>query len=172
MNRKNQVTLHPDFIKTLFAYKNNVSSIFNDILGLYEISHFAISYIDSQNEMLTFSSTPSLEFNLFSSNLWLFDNTYQDYWFTLCSVSPWQALYKPECYDQLFYLKQLKHDYPIGVSMAAKTSDSYTIFSLASHAEDSQTQEYFANHYADFYKIGEYCSQALMPLLAIARDSE
>lgn len=173
MNRNNhKITLHPDFINVLFAYKNKVGGVFKDILGLYEINHFAISYINDRNELLTFSSTPALEFNLFSSNLWHFDNTYQASWFNLGLSSTWQALYKPERYDELYYLKQIKHRYPIGLSMAVKMAHSNVIYSLASHLENSLVQTYFAENHAEFTRMGEYCSNALSPLLAVVCDSE
>ncbi len=160
-----QISLHPNFLETLFAHKSQVSTVFKDILGLYKINHFAISHIDSQSRLLTLSSTPSLEFNLFSSNLWRFDKTYQPNWYSLCSSSPWQSLYSSERYDELYYLKQLKHHYPIGLSMAVKTADSHLIYSIASEAECQQTQAFFTSQQAHFNRIGEYCSNALLPLI-------
>ena len=166
MNLSNQLpSLHPHFLELLFAYKSQVAAVFNDILGLYEISHFAISHIDNQNRLLTFSSTPSLEFNLFNSELWRFDQTYQPIWYSLCSSSPWQSLYNFKRYDELYYLKQIKHHYPVGLSMAVKTSDSYIIYSIATDKKNPHTQEFFINQQEHFYRIGEYCNKGLKPLI-------
>lgn len=166
MNLNNQQpSLHPNFLDMLFAYKSQVSAVFNDILGLYEIRHFAISHIDNQNRLTTFSSTPSLEFNLFNTEIWRFDQTYHPSWYSLCLSSPWQALYNFKRYDELYYLKQIKHYYTIGLSMAVKTSDSYVIYSIASDSKDQQTQAFFINQQAHFHRIGEYCSKSLLSLL-------
>lgn len=162
---KPNLTLHPDFFEILFAHKSKVYSVFNDVLGLCDISHFAISHIDNQHKILTLSSTPSLEFNLFNSTLWRFDKTYHHQWYELCISSPWYTLYTPERYDELYFLKQIKHHYSIGLSMVIKVLDGYIIYSIASNKECLLTQKRFENQHADFYKIGAYCSNALLPLL-------
>lgn len=160
-----EIVPHPQYLEILFAYKSKVGSVFKDVLGLYEIDHFAISYIDHQQELLTLSSTPALEFNLFSSNLWRFDKTYQTSWYSLCTASPWQSLYAPEHYHDLYYLKQAKHHYPTALSLSVKYPNAQVIYSIASHKECQQTHELFTHQREDFYRIGEYCSKALLPLL-------
>ena len=161
MNKiKHSITPHPNFLETLFAYKSPVSAVFKDVLGLNDLHHIALSYIHNQ-QILTLSSTPSLEFNLFSSPLWQFDRTYHSSWYSLGTPSAWQSLYAPAQYDALYYLKQIKHHYPTGLSMAIKSMDSYIIYSIASHNDDALVE----NELTDFYKIGAYCSKALLPLL-------
>ncbi len=166
---KPRLTLHPHFLELLFAHKSKASAVFKDILGLHEISHFSISHIDNQGEMLTLSSTPSLEYNLFNSDLWRFDQTYHHTWYELCTSSPWQALYTPERYDELYYLKQAQTNYPIGLSMAVNKMDGYIIYSIAANSECPMTQDRFDNHHDDFYRIGTYCSNELLPLLLADR---
>jgi len=165
MTRTHQtITPHAYFLDALFAYKSKVNHIFKNILGLYHIHHIAISHINEQHELLTFSSTPSLEFNLFNSDLWQFDNTYHSSWYESCSLSPWQLLYTPERYDDLFFSKQIKFDYPLGLSLALKMETGHIVCSLASHQDTPETCALFASHYQSFYKISQYCSQLLLPL--------
>ena len=158
------ITPHANFLETLFAYQGKVSQVFKDVLGLCEINHIAVSHINSNQKLLAFSSTPSLEFNLFHSNLWRFDKTYQTSWYGLCALSPWQSLYTPKHFDALYYLKQIKHQYPLGLSFAVKLSNSHLVYSIASHKDCLPTRERFTNHQEDFYKIGTYCSNSLLPL--------
>lgn len=159
-----EIAPHPNFLEALFAFKSKVSSVFKDILGLYEISHIAVSQINSTLKIVTFSSTPAMEFNLFNSNLWRFDKTYHPDWFRGCNHADWQSLYHCERYDELYYLKQIKHDYPIGYSLATKLGDNFLIYSLASNRSCEQTRELFASQNDDFYKIGQYCTNALSNL--------
>ena len=154
---------HPEFLDLLFTYKSKVSAVFGDVLGLHEINHIAISSIE-HNQLLTFSSTPALEFNLFNTGLWHFDNSYKPQWYQLCTHSSWQTLYTRAHYDELYYLKQLKHRYPLGLSLATKVGDSYRVYSIASHKDCPETQELFAQQHEHFYKIGQYCANALSPL--------
>lgn len=155
---------HPQFLDALFAFKNKVTTIFRDVLGLHEIDHISITRINQSQQLLTFSSTPAMEFNLFNSNLWHYDKTYNPNWFEQCTQAFWQTLYHKTRYDELYYLKQIKHSFPLGLSLAAKIDGEFIIYSLASHKACTRTREIFATRQEDFYKIGQYCSQMLNPL--------
>ncbi len=155
-----EITPHPRLLEALFYHKPRVSRIFKDVLGIYEIDHVAVAKISS-TKILTFSSTPAMEFNLFNSNLWNFDNSYSPDWFTQCSQAHWEALYTQTRYDELYYLKQVKHHYPIGYSLAAKLEENYFIYSFASHRACVETRELFTNNIDNIYKIGQYCSKML-----------
>jgi len=158
------ITPHPKLLDMLFAHKSNVCAVFNDVLGLHDVNHIAISWINNNHELLSFSSTPALEFNLFNTNLWRFDKTFQPDWYQLCTQSSWEALYTQDHYDELYYIKQAKHQYPLGISLAANVADNAIIYSIASHKKCQAAREFFAHHYDDFYKMGEYCTRELMPL--------
>ena len=117
---KKETTLHPLFLDSLFAYQRRVSSVFKDVLGLYDIDYMSISHINLERQLLTFSSTPSLEYNLFSKDLWRFDLTYQCAWYEQYRLSPWTALYTASRYDDLYDAKQVRHDITQGLSFAVK----------------------------------------------------
>lgn len=164
-NSIKDINPHPKLLDTLFTHKTRVSNVFRDILGLHEIHHIAVTVVNSRSELLTFSSTPAMEFNLFSSNLWRMDKTFLPEWFEQCTQASWQSLYLAERYDELYYLKQTRHRYPLGLSMAATIGNMPVIYSLASHKACMHTQELFKNQIEEFYKIGRYCTNLLLPLL-------
>jgi len=85
----------------------------------------------------------------------------------LCSQSYWPTLYHESRYDELYYLKQIKHGLPVGISIATKMDNNFVIYSLASNKACDQTQEIFSNQQEDFLKIGQYCSNLLDPLFAL-----
>ncbi|KTC85129.1 hypothetical protein [Legionella brunensis] len=159
-----KISPHPRFLELLFTFKSESFRVFGDVLGLHEIDHVAVTRINSDGELLAFSSTPALEFNLFKNNLWLFDKSYHPEWFYHCTQSEWQALYIPERYDELYYIKQIKHQYPLGFALSKKIDDTYFIYSLASSRDCDATRESFISHFDDFYRIGEYCSSRLTHL--------
>lgn len=159
------VVPHSRYLEILFAYKGKVSSVFKEVLGIHEIHHLALTRINHHNELITLSSTPAMEFNLFSSPLWQFDRTYSTDWFRLCTQATWQSLYDASRYDELYYLKQIKHNYPLGVSLAAKIDQDFFIFSIASHKGCPETQALFTEKQDELYQIGQYCSTQLKPLL-------
>lgn len=164
-NSRNEVTLHPNLQEVLFAFRSKVLFVFRDVLGIHEIDHIALTRINKRHQLLTLSSTPALEFNLFSSVLWRYDKTYNPQWFQSGKQEYWQNLYCPTRYDELYYLKQIKHRYPVGLNLAAKIDEEYIIYSLASRKSSTHTQELFATQHEDFYKIGQYCATRLNPLL-------
>jgi hypothetical protein len=161
MENSCEIMPHPNFLDALFVFRSKVSNVFSDVLGLYELNHIAVTRISPKRDILTFSSTPAMEFNLFNSNLWRFDKTYHPDWFRTCSQSNWPSLYMPERFDELYYLKQTKHHYPIGYSLATQLEDNFFIYSLASNRSCDHTRELFANQHGEFYKIGQYCSNLL-----------
>ena len=171
-NSRNRLKLHPQLLEILFAFKSKISPIFRDVLGIHEIDHVAITRINKSNQLMALSSTPALEFNLFSGSLWHYDQTYNPQWIHQCTQAYWQTLYSPSRYDELYYLKQIKHEYPIGISLAAKVEDDFVIYSLASHKSCSHTRAIFSTQQEDFYKIGQYCSNMLNPFFAYCDSLE
>lgn len=158
------VVPHPKYLEVLFAYKSKISAVFHDVLGIHEIHHIALTRINKNNELITLSSTPAMEYNLFSSPLWRYDQTYDPRWYTLCTQASWQTLYNQTRYDELYYLKQIKHQYPIGISLAANVNEEPMIYSLASHESCEQTYELFSQQYDELYKIGLYCLNQLQAI--------
>ncbi len=72
-----KVTLHPDILTILFENRREVSRIFQDVIGLFEISHMAVNIINPALEAIIFSLTPNIEYNLISQNLWKDDNSFK-----------------------------------------------------------------------------------------------
>lgn len=155
---------HPQLLEFLFAFKSKVSNVFSDVLGIHEIHHLALTRINKHNQLLTLSSTPAMEYNLFTSSLWQYDQSYDPQWYKQGTQAHWQTLYKEERYDELYYVKQIKHAFPIGLSLAAKIDEDYVIYSIASNKACLHTRELFLTQQEDFYKIGQYCSNMLIPL--------
>jgi len=159
------LSLHPEWLTTLFAYKSKTRAVFSDVLGLHEVNHIALAYVSHKQSLLTLSSTPSLEYNLFSSPLWRLDNTYNPNWFQHCKHAHWQSLYTPERYDELYYIKQAKPRYPLGLSMVTTLGDGHMIYSVASASDTNDTQTIFKTQQHELLQLGQYCMTQLLPLL-------
>lgn len=155
---------HPSLLELLFIFKSKVSSVYRDILGIHEIAHIAITQITTTNHLICLSSTPALEFNLFNSTLWQYDATYTPNWFSKNTHEYWDKLYDTTRYDELYYVKQIKPAYPLGMSLASHSDDCRLIYTLASKVSNPCTQSIFTDQIEDFYKIGQYCFNELKPL--------
>lgn len=158
------LSLHPEWLTKLFALKSKTRAVFSDVLGLYDVHHVAMAYVSHNQSLLTLSSTPSLEYNLFSSPLWRFDNTYAPTWFQRCEAAHWQSLYAPERYDELYYIKQAKPRYPLGLSIATKLGDGHMIYSVASATDIPDTQVVFHSQRHELLQLGQYCMARLLPI--------
>lgn len=162
----NKLILHPEFLEQLFAFKSKVTNVFRDVLGIHEIDHISIARVNKYHQLMALSSTPAMEFNLFTSSLWQYDQSYNPTWFNQGSQAYWQILYQMTRYDELYYIKQIKHNLPLGLSLAAKLGEDSVIYSVASHKSCSHTRDLFATQQEDFYKIGQYCTNLLTPLFS------
>ncbi|MFY7697712.1 MAG: hypothetical protein ACOVQX_02690 [Legionella sp.] len=161
---KHPTTLNPQLLDLLFAHKGSVSTIFSDVLGLLNLDHIAIAYLNHKQQLTIFSSTPSLEFNLFNSPLWRLDKTYRPSWYTSCGQASWQELYTRSHYDQLYHVKQNIPGYHRTISFAVKQEENYLVYSFASHSQQPITKEIFAQQHEQLLKIGQYCTKGLLPL--------
>ncbi len=153
---------HEALLELLFAHKKRVSAVFKDILGLHEIDYIAITHIDNHQQLSILSSTPALEYNLFTRHLWQYDATYKPEWFMQDKpATSWADLYEPERFDELYYLKQVKFRLPIGVSLSSTFENHRIIYSMASKKSCTYTQAQFADHSDNFRNIGLYCYRQL-----------
>ena len=65
-----QARLHSEIVTILFENRRYIKTIFLDIHGLYEIAHVGLTIIDPSADLVVFSSTPNIEYNLIQQNLW------------------------------------------------------------------------------------------------------
>ncbi|MCW8449833.1 hypothetical protein [Legionella quinlivanii] len=165
MDTSRIATAHPQMMDLLFSHKDKTQRIFSDVLGLHQIHHMSIISIDSNARILIVSSTPSMEFNLFNRNLWEFDLTYNPAWYQRCEQASWQSLYHPARYEELYYLRQVRHELPVGTSIAEPAQEGgYFIYSLGSNNACMQVQSQFSHEKEFLSKIGQHCSSLLAPL--------
>ncbi|KTD22047.1 putative FlgJ-like protein [Legionella lansingensis] len=155
---------HPQFLELLFTARGKIFSVFNDVLGLHDTNHIAITRITEAGEILAFSSTPALEFNLFKDKLWSFDQMYTPSWFLSGKHSEWSTLYTPERYDELYYIKQIKHQYPIAYSLGTTIDGTNFIYSFASKGYSEHLHQVFREQIENIHQIGEYCVNRLSTL--------
>ncbi len=149
------------YLDKLFMHRHQFRTIFNEVLGLYAIHHISINFIN-QNQLVTYSSTPALEYNLFSQSLWKFDKTYHANGLVLEKPYHWHELYEKSHFEELIWLKQKRYNYQTGFSYLEKFNSELIIYSFASFNEPDIANEY-VNDMNKLKQIGNYCTQALLP---------
>jgi hypothetical protein len=161
------VILHPDWLNCLFAFKSKSRRVFRDVLGIYDITHIAIAYIAHNQPLLTLSSTPSLEYNLFSSPLWRFDASFHPDWFKQCQHASWQSLFAPERFDELYYIKHVKPRYPLGLSIARPLNNGHVIYAIGASKNTIEMQTLFNTEPDKLCQLGQYCMTQLLDVFQI-----
>lgn len=158
------VSPHPLFFEALFAHRRTVNAVFSEVQGLHEIAHIAITQVTAEQELLTFSATPALEFNLFKSPLWRYDSAYNPDWYAENRAALWSDLYHCTRFDELQYAKQIQYHYPLGLAMSTLIDHTRYLFSFASDKSDETTCHLFESQHQQFHDIAQYCLNQLRPL--------
>lgn len=160
-------TIHPQAVDFLFEYKRKVSRQFRNVLGLCEVDHAAITFINSKFELLFLSFTPSIEFNLINSGLWRYDDNYCPDFFMQEKGKFWHELYHQDKFSRLANIKQITTGYSTGISIPAKFNDGYIIYSFALKSSDPKDQITLYEKQNELIKMGRYCLnkiEAVLPL--------
>lgn len=132
MENHKEIEPHPLVLDKLFTSRKKIMVIFSQILHQHKLDHLAITSINKANQISVCSSTPAIEFNLFSGNLWQSDLTYHPSWYEQECFADWESLYLQERYDELYYVRQHKHQLKSGISISTTFLNHQLIISYAS----------------------------------------
>ncbi len=157
----NETFLHEDVLEILFEYKKKMHSKFNDIRGTFLIDHFAINIIDSNNKVIIFSATPSVEYNLISQNVWKYDKSFSARFQRENRFYSWETAYEKKYFEKLKLIKQTNHGFCFGFNLSKRFSSSQIIYSFATRYEKANLLEYYREHINELSAIGDYCYKAI-----------
>lgn len=156
---------HPLAGNLLFKYKRQAVSVFSDIVGIDEIDHVAIVCIGLSGEAIFLSYTPSLEYNLISTDLWMFDGVYTKQFLQMQRIQVWEHLYHAERYGELKYLKQIKNKFSYGVSISVQHNALHLVYSFATKSQEKARELHFCSMESTLVKMGNYCFSRLARLM-------
>lgn len=153
--------LHPEITNILFENHRFIKNVFNNINGLYELSYMGITFIDPSNQLITFSTTPSLEFNLINQNLWLNDPCFAPHHHKN-TILWWSCDNK-----KIEKIKFLNNNFVIGFSISRVLEGFCLIYSFASRASDVNLKNYYQNHKYKIIDIGDYFYKSVKNIYAM-----
>lgn len=161
MENHKEIEPHPLVLDKLFASRKKIMVIFSQILHQHKLDHLAITSINKANQISVFSSTPAIEFNLFSGNLWHSDLTYHPTWYEQESFVDWKALYLKERYDELYYVKQHMHHLNGGISVSTIFQNHRLIISFASKKTDFEVNQLSRSYQYSLLQSGIFCAKQI-----------
>jgi hypothetical protein len=159
--------LHPKILDILFEHRREIAIKLSDIIGIHYIDHMAIIISNPKNEIVIFSKTPTIEYNLISSNLWLHDGAFSPQFFKKKSFFWWEEAYNSEYFEKIKNIKEQKHKYKLGFCLVRKINAFYIIYSFATRRAMIDSQSYYLSHKEDLLRMGDYCYRSIRNIYAL-----
>jgi len=150
------VVLHEDIFEILFKYKKIICNKFDDIRGTLLIDHLSINIINPNNKIVIFSTTPSVEYNLLTHNLWKHDQGFSISHQINNRFYSWDTAYKKEYFNELKLTKQLKHGFTFGFNLSKMINEFQFIYSFATRHPNSELMDYYRQYINELFSIGNY----------------
>lgn len=149
--------LHPDVLDILFENRKFMKNVFENIKGIHEVDHFGLTIIDPLNKLITFSTTPNIEYNLINQNLWQFDPVFSKNTVDPSSIIWWDELPISIENDKVKTIKLSNNKYALGVSLNRQVNDFSVIYSFATKSTDEGLKNYYVDNLSGLIDIGDYC---------------
>jgi hypothetical protein len=153
--------LHPDILNILYDNRCHVKKKFSEVIGFYEINHISITIINPENEMVAFSTTPSIEYNLITQELWQHD-------FTLLSESHkdnqliwWDTDDLNPHFNKIYNIKEQKNHFTLGMALARKIDGFCIVYSFATKNINADLRSYYVSNINRLYDIGDHCYKSI-----------
>lgn len=157
----NEVVLHEDILEVLFTYKEKICNSFYDICGTFFIDHLAINIIDPDGRLVIFSTTPSVEYNLISQDLWKYDRSFSLSYQTDNRFTSWEKAYEEKHREKLKYTKQSTHGFTCGFNISKNLESFHIIYSFATRYQKHDLLKYYHGYINELFSIGDYVFKAV-----------
>ena len=148
--------LHPNILDILFENRNFVRNVYKKINGLYEIHHYGLTVIDPSHKIVSFSTTPNIEYNLINKNLWNFDPIFS------CERSMsrmliWWDEVNSIKFEEIKEIKLTKNGYSLGFTVNQHNNDFILLYSFATKCTDCNLREFYLANKDSLIDLGDYC---------------
>ena len=150
------ITLHNNTLDILFKHREEVQNRLIDMRGTFLIDHIAIKIINPNNEIVIFSMTPSVEYNLIVQGLWKHDNGFSRNLQNLNKLCLWEDAYSKENFDELKATKEFKHGFTFGFYIPKKHGELNLIYSFATRNKNDNLIDYYHHNLEEIAALGDY----------------
>ena len=116
------------------------------------------------NELLYFSSQPSLGYNLITKDLWQYDCCWDPSVYKNHSFYLWEDAYCKNFYGELKKWKEEKYNYTLGFILVRKVSEFFVIYSFETKSRNKDIFHFYNNSLNDLLGMGDYCFNLLLPI--------
>ena len=156
--------IHPNIFDILFKHKSEISRKLSDLKGLYFIDHVALSFINPEREMVIFSTTPSVEFNLLAQGLWQFDKSFNPNSYRDQEILFWDKAYSHGYHHEIKRIKETQHHFSLGFNVMRHINQFHFIYSFATRHTESDLHDYYQGLIPALLALGDYGYKQLQPI--------
>lgn len=153
---KAALKLHPNTLDILFKHKSEIFRKLGDIRGLHYIDHIAITIINPNNEIVVFSITPSVEFNLVLQGIWEFDLSFNPKYYTDSNIVFWDKFYGSGYVNRIKEIKEIQHNFTLGFNLIRKIEDFNIIYTFATRHNHANLKQYYMSIVGELFALGDY----------------
>jgi hypothetical protein len=154
--QKQAITLHPEVIEILFENRPYVKKVFSNLRGLHGITHMAMACIDPSDELMVFSSTPTIEYNLIHQNLWVHDHAFVPEAELKNALLWWDYPH-----DKLEKIKLKHHHLTVGMTICRPIGDFRLVYSFATDEKYKNLRQYYTENLFGLIDMGDYFYKSL-----------
>lgn len=153
--------LHPEILTILYEHRRYIKSVFFELNGLYDICHFAVTIINPSKEIIVFSATPNIEFNLIKRELWQED---------LCFSPELESTNKLCWWDfnqEEFLSKKIKLEnnrFTQGFTILRRVNNFCLLYSFATKSLRTDLKSYYESNCFGLIDLGDYFFKSIRPL--------
>ena len=158
-HKKHNIKLHPEVIEILFENRRYIKNVFSNLKGLHGITHMGMACIDPLQELIAFSTTPNIEYNLFHQNLWLEDHCFNSGIEDKNSLLWWD--YQNEQIEKV----KLKNNYfTMGMTIYRPIGNFGLMYSFATDEKMERLRQFYSDNLFDLIDMGDYFYKSLREL--------
>lgn len=161
---KSPCTLNPLASTIIFQHKREVRRVFGDVIGLHDIDHIALTTVSPQFELTFLSYTPSIEYDLITTDLWAYDHAHHPDFFKKRQCKLWTDLYHEDKYSELMHVKQHTKHLRAGLSTTLSYKHCTLLLSFATKSKHAEAGQRLLEVHPELIQIGRYCFQNISHL--------
>ncbi|ASQ46854.1 hypothetical protein clem_11585 [Legionella clemsonensis] len=157
--KKHNIKLHPKVIEILFENRRYIKNVFSNLKGLHGITHMGMACIDPSHELVAFSTTPNIEYNLFHQNLWLDDHCFNSKLEDKNSLLWWD--YQNEKIEKV---KLKNNHFTVGMTIYRPIGNFGFMYSFATDEKVEGLRKFYRDNLFGLIDMGDYFYKSLREL--------
>jgi len=158
------IKLHPNILDVLFQHQGEIFTKLSDLKGLHFIDHVALYLINPDSEMVIFSSTPSVEFQLLAQGLWQYDFSFNPNKMRDGEMLFWRKAYHAGYKYEITKTKETAHHFTCGFSLLKEVNSFKFIYTFATRHLQENIEQYYQQHLSEILAIGNFGYKQLYSL--------